>query len=231
MRLMTYLIAALLFASGSAYGEQKANKSLSSKTISGQIFVVTNGQNAIKLPLVTVFAIPNNELFTSHMRAKYQTAQEQKQIKLQDLEHWRDGANKKVDECRDHINTSPDAYKKIWVKTCDDMAQTFAFASNSQTANINNIAQNGDPYMIDMPTPISSTKTDADGKFTLRLPAGKYALGARSSRQVFENYENYNWLIFVDISSTNKSLTLSNDNLFETGCDECVQPEKFKRMY
>ena len=36
--------------------------------------------------------------------------------------------------------------------------------------------------------------------------------------------ESYYWLIWVEASSPNQSLMLSNDNMFETKCKECVQP-------
>jgi hypothetical protein len=62
---------------------------------------------------------------------------------------------------------------------------------------------------------VADTKTDADGKFTLSVPAGKtYVLAAESSRSVGDSTEKYYWIVDVDLTKANDGLTvlLSNDN-------------------
>jgi hypothetical protein len=42
----------------------------------------------------------------------------------------------------------------------------------------------GTYYFEKLPAPVAVSKTDADGKFTLSLPAGKYVIAATTSRKV-----------------------------------------------
>ncbi len=78
-------------------------------------------------------------------------------------------------------------------------------------------------YFTDLPTPQATSKTDADGRFTLTLPSGKYVLVATTSRRVVASNEVYYWLVSVDTSAPPIPLMLSNDNLLETKCSQCVQ--------
>jgi len=69
---------------------------------------------------------------------------------------------------------------------------------------------------------IVSDKTDADGKFSLKLPSGKrFMIFARAKRQVMSETEEYVWLL-GGATAIPKKLFLSNDNLVETQCAECV---------
>lgn len=74
-----------------------------------------------------------------------------------------------------------------------------------------------------IPSPKFTSKTDADGKFALKLPSGKYVITANTSRDVFGSTETYHWLVTVDTSTINQLLILSNDNLPGTKCNECVK--------
>lgn len=69
---------------------------------------------------------------------------------------------------------------------------------------------------------IVSDKTDADGKFSLKLPSGKrFMIFARAKRQVMSETEEYVWLL-GEADAIPKKLFLTNDNLVETHCAECV---------
>ncbi len=64
-----------------------------------------------------------------------------------------------------------------------------------------------------------AAKTDADGKFTLSVPAGNnYVIAASASRSVGDKTEEYNWIVDVDATKAVQSLTvlLSNDNLVDS---------------
>lgn len=65
-------------------------------------------------------------------------------------------------------------------------------------------------------------KTDADGNFSLANLQGKrIALFARAKRQVVGETEDYIWLIWAD--KTNSNIMLSNDNLIDSKCSECIR--------
>ena len=77
-------------------------------------------------------------------------------------------------------------------------------------------------YFQDLPAAVATGKTDADGKFTLTLPPGKYVFAATASRSVFKDTEQYAWLVNVDASKPVQGLLLSNDNEIKTGCGTCA---------
>jgi hypothetical protein len=74
----------------------------------------------------------------------------------------------------------------------------------------------------DIATPSKIVKTDADGKFSLvDLQGKRIALFARAKRQVVGETEDYIWLIWAD--KTNSNIMLSNDNLIDSKCSECIR--------
>jgi hypothetical protein len=65
-------------------------------------------------------------------------------------------------------------------------------------------------------------KTDADGNFNIEAPRGKrIAIFARAKRQVIGETEDYLWLVWA-IPTNAKKIMLSNDNLIESQCSECI---------
>lgn len=74
----------------------------------------------------------------------------------------------------------------------------------------------------DIATTSKIVKTDADGNFSLANLQGKrIALFARAKRQVIGETEDYIWLIWAD--KTNTNIMLSNDNLIDSKCPECIR--------
>lgn len=74
----------------------------------------------------------------------------------------------------------------------------------------------------DIATSSKIVKTDADGNFSLADLKGKrIALFARAKRQVVGETEDYIWLILAD--KTNSNIMLSNDNLIDSKCSECIR--------
>ena len=65
------------------------------------------------------------------------------------------------------------------------------------------------------PEPVAVTKTDADGRFTVRLYVGKdYIFYAHSDRRVGSATEHYAWVIkTVALKKPSDRIVLSNDNL------------------
>ena len=73
----------------------------------------------------------------------------------------------------------------------------------------------GRRYFEDLPSPMASVKTDADGKFSIQLDRNiKVVLAAYAARQVVGKVENYYWLVTVSLDGQpSKRIFLSNDNL------------------
>jgi hypothetical protein len=78
----------------------------------------------------------------------------------------------------------------------------------------------GAPYFKNLPRPIASVKTDADGKFKLELPSStdQVIVVASATRYVpTGERENYFWAVKVTPPAT---ATLSNDNLTDSGATD-----------
>ena len=67
-----------------------------------------------------------------------------------------------------------------------------------------------------LPPSVASAKTDADGRFRLKVQRGKrLMLFAQASRSTFGgNSENYLWLVPLDAADASGRIMLSNDNLY-----------------
>ena len=80
--------------------------------------------------------------------------------------------------------------------------------------------RSGAPYMDDLTNLIRRTKTNADGKFRMEVPAsGVFALAAQATRHVGEKVERYYWLLRLP-EGHEKTVTLSNDNMSTTQCPD-----------
>lgn len=66
--------------------------------------------------------------------------------------------------------------------------------------------------------------TDADGKFSLKLPnSGKYALIAHSQRRVFDSTEEYYWIVWASLDGQNsKQIMLTNQNVLGEDSEDSV---------
>ena len=66
--------------------------------------------------------------------------------------------------------------------------------------------------------PDYETKSNSEGKFSIRLPVGNYKIVAQSRRYVFGEIEKYYWDVPITITEAGNSIILSNDNL----CEDCI---------
>lgn len=252
MKLRAYFFATLLLV---VCGKLEAANQTSSTTstrvksskISGQVFVVTQGRENIKLALVEILAIPEKNII-QHLKAKQINRLEQLKILMPELEEAKkiaDAASEALAQAK--IDRNRLYAENFYRDASFDEKNRISLARIDANANWHKqdeIANSADAvfrdkqlkilgldapyrYFEGLPTAVSIGKTDADGRFTLSLPHGKYAIAATSSRKVFEGSESYCWLVWVDTSFPNQSLTLSNDNLIETKCKKCVDPTKF----
>lgn len=75
-----------------------------------------------------------------------------------------------------------------------------------------------------LPSGIGRASTNADGKFSLKLPRkGRYALAAHASRKIIDDDEQYYWLVWVTVDNgTVKNVVLSNNNMMTVQSNEAV---------
>lgn len=229
------------------------------KEITGQAFVVTKGKDNIKLALVAVGAIPQED-FDKYIKAKQREKLEQQKPLSPQYDQAKKEANKlqkKLDEIRqrliepernlkeerDNLAKSVGDYSTAYygegvklrtlfyidtLKAClteekEEIKKYPNMQANLDLINKYEAFNKNEFYLPNLPDPKFISKTDAEGKFTLKLPSGKYVITANTSRDIFGSTENYRWLVTVDTSNTNQPLMLSNDNLLESKCNECVK--------
>ena len=70
-------------------------------------------------------------------------------------------------------------------------------------------------FFRNLPDPLTSTKTDSEGKFNIRIPgSGSHVLAASATRQASDDVERYYWLKEINPKAGSKqTLILSDDNL------------------
>ena len=224
--LPSYLIAALLLAGCGNQAESGNNKSANeSITLAGQVFVVTMGKANIKLALVEVSVIPEKDI-VDYLKAKHSNGLEQQKVLMPELDLAKEAANSSSIASARANQEHELALTRLYAATSMGEA-AFNRAMRAETVtsekkdNLLSIADSkarayreikskfdyfdsAEYYFKGLPTSIAISKTDADGKFVLSLPPGKYAIAATSSRKVFKDTESYYWLIWVEASSPNQ---------------------------
>jgi hypothetical protein len=240
MKLSIYLLACLILISGDISAEQKSDKNATEKPvihkqegskkenkISGQIFIATKGGENIKLALVTVFAIPENKM-QSYINEKKSNAivQKNKLISTIDLPRKElEQAKLATKEAKNYVDSQTGSSSFMKAMDVYSLCQKQEFEKLMVVSKIErdiNYFNSIEYYFDSLPSEITKAKTDSDGKFNLSLPPGKYAITASSHRQAGGVAEYYYWLISVNTKSKNQSIMLSNDNLHETYCDDCI---------
>lgn len=186
--------------------------------ISGQVFVVTKGRENIKLALVEVAAI-SESVMIEYVKSIYATNEAEYKTTLDELTQNSERRKRVISKAQKEFRTlTSTEYKKA---TSDQIEAKELLKKVTYIAN-------GGNYFEKLPASIAVSKTDADGKFKFLLPVGRYVFAARDGRVINgSESEYYYWLVLVDTASQNRSLMLSNDNLFITSCNDCLQPKKY----
>lgn len=217
------------------------SSSANGKIIEGQVFVVTAGAQAIKLPLVQVTAIPkteierhvkDTELQISPERAKADAAvTEATEVFERAKRAVAGGFGAWMTQSRQEHPRDPTG--QSWADPRTESARYTAAkerlpkaeARLVQALEHQKILQSAAPYFVSLPASMATAKTDADGRFKLTLPDdGDVAIVAKSTRAVFNKVENYFWVIVL--KSSDSTVTLSNDNLTTSGSSDSLLTTK-----
>jgi hypothetical protein len=193
--------------------------------LDGQAFIVTQRADSIKLGLVKVKVF--EELpFTSFIQEKRQNAAS---IIRGRLKAFHDQETQKLHGVDEVINEYEKEYKRTNSKKA---SENFVEALMEQIRMENKLKEQeaalerqlqNSIWLENLPTPSYLAKTDADGKFSLKLKPGRYALAAEATRKIADKTEEYYWLIWLDVSKKNADkLFLTNDNLLPTFAPSCV---------
>jgi hypothetical protein len=220
LRKSSFSLAALILALACLQGCSRPRE------VAGQVFIVTNGGQNIRLGLVEVRAIPESEI-------KPFVAQKLKAAELQRpaLEEAVTEARRHYEQAKANVRAAANDYmdadfgeRMSALSTRfsrEDTARDKLTTLNDAEGKLGFISA-PEFFFTGLPQGVASARTDADGKFTLTVPrSGKYALAARAQREVFGSTEFYYWLVWVEADGTTKSI-LSNTNLMVANSPDTV---------
>lgn len=198
--------------------------------LEGEVFIVTRGGENIKLGLVEVQAIAEEDI-KDFVLQKTRIAQDS-------LAKWNpivEAAESRADSARavvDSLESVADSLRKTdrwWASSdYDDVLDKMAVARenvvelNSAVPRSTRARWNNPPFFFeDLPEPVVTTQTNSDGEFTLPLKRNeRYAVVAKAERDAGQRFlgipvpEKYYWMIWTTLEGEpTKQLLLSNDNL------------------
>ena len=203
--------------------------------LDGDVFIVTQGAENLKLGLVEVKVLPYEETKKCIAQTRAQAEGKLAELKpkleaarkalasTQARERAGDAethaalqqmANVGVDEDRFTAASNDfDAAHHRW-----GVAREAVRAAISAVSELEEQARSwnsGALYFASLPSPVTSVKTDADGKFSIPLDRkATVVLAAYATRRVVDKIENYYWLVTVSLDGqASKRIFLSNDNL------------------
>lgn len=217
-------------------------------TVNGQVFVVTKGGLSIKLALVHVFAVPEAEVKARLSSPAREAIERSDKILAEHL------AASKAAEAAQALAAGAAKRRADAQRAWESAPISAIDVSDRLSAAVAAAEKSLEPYRaararadkaLDAFLAMDSlqaveaaaravthtAKTDADGKFSLKVPgAGKYLLFARAQRLAGSVTEKYDWLVWVDAAATPVDVMLSNDNMSTTNCASCLTLRKLAEM-
>jgi hypothetical protein len=202
------------------------------------VFIVTAAGPAIKLALVQVKAISKIEIEKHIAKIEQQIAPERAEV------------NSAVSRAKKEFDARTrqmlgGTSKEIKKKMADDLERSrkeredemqARLAARQRLIELKELSASGGvsgelrarqkalnsaaPFFVDLPQPVATAKTDADGRFELTIPEGEYVLVASAERTVFKDVETYFWV--VRLNPEEFKVTLSNDNLTGSGSPDSL---------
>ncbi len=203
--------------------------------LNGQVFVVTNGADNIKLGLVEVSVIPEQTML-DYIEAKKLLIDLEKNSISSELDtryfEYLNISNSLIQNMRENFlkfddkgNLDMKGFVIKYEETRINLDKKTSHIKDLTTAYRKIINPSPDYFYSDLPkSPIDKALTDADAKFSLKVPRnGKYVIAAHASRHLVGSIEEYYWLIWVSLNGeTSKSIILSNNNLMTSDSPDSV---------
>jgi len=210
-------------------------------SVSGQVFVVTQGGENVKLGLVSLHFIPEHEarkalpaLIDAETRRWWSLSGTLAKTTIDldlanvDLLAATSAEQRYSEESASSSGHGPNpalesARKRVRSKQSD--IDTYRSRENQLRTELEQVAA-GMTFVRQVPDGLKTAKSDADGRFTTKLPRGTYLVAATADRLVGTHRELYAWSFWVKVTpkSSDDQLFLSNDNLFSSGCSDCAVP-------
>jgi hypothetical protein len=230
-RLLSFWVATTTLISISAIG----------RDITGQVFIVTKAHESVKLGLVPVSVYARDAIQSS--------------IEAVDaaLKSERDEAKDQQTTIREAQKSASALHDQLWKdarsSSYDKQRYDAALRAGNLSLEISqlNLAVGrrvsfllgSAPYFQELNEhhrPVATTKTDADGKFTVTVPSeGEFAIVASSERQTLKDTEYYFWVVpaadHVDLTNDNLTRATTGASLLHVrGGDDNADPTVSKDM-
>ena len=202
----------------SRYGDTRAT---SDGELTGDMFVVVKRKQRHPLRSVVVHAIPEDALKKHLERRAAQRAL------------WSGKLQREIDALAAALAKAQAEEDRLWNIQKEDesnlgKAKAWSVAFNhtkkisTQLDDLRTRWQHltsAEHFLKDLPAPISTAKTNADGTFTLEIPRdGRYGIVARASRASDDEAQTYHWFVWISLDGQRtKRLVLNNDNVVGAG--------------
>lgn len=210
MKRITYILAFLLAILG-----------CSKKEVNGEVFVVTEGAGNIKLGLVTVYFLTEDQFKDALDTSSAQYLSVINSSNTEDslfiyetymgfYKRYVDMANdykRMVREYGSHEIEGKAAEMQLEAEKNKQIANSFVRFTTHPILNAAFVQH----FIENSKSEVLSIKTNSDGKFSVTLRSNKYWVFANSTRKVMDSDETYLWLF--EYSVDEKPLYLSNDNM------------------
>jgi hypothetical protein len=183
-----------------------------SSTVSGEVFIRTNGGETVKLTGQEVLFYPEDVIANAYVKAKESAVSDAPPF---DVEIEK--GTKSAAEINGLIHKGIALTQSI-----DPELQSMHKKQMSDVLALKQAKEDwpSASYVFTyFPKPEQRTRTNSDGKFTITLPPGKWVAVAEASRQTGEKdqEEHYYWAVLLN---SNPSVMLDNTNLVTTNSEE-----------
>jgi hypothetical protein len=180
--------------------------------LKGEVFIVTAEHESVK-GLVEIRAFEPSQLSPVIDSVKNKIAEQDAQLApiSEAVEKLESGAEKIEDDAMDKLTDArfesfPNRASGLW------------FRSNALAERVESYSEHlhsAQRFFEVLPArPVAITKTDSDGKFTIKLPrSSEIVLCVTADRRLPESTEHYYWMVKAAPSTDATTVTLSNDNL------------------
>jgi hypothetical protein len=208
------------FQAAEQRGTQNYQKTIKG-TLSGQVFVATNGRENFKLGAVRIslFARDAIDILLAGLK-RYAD------VKIQQLSPSLDAAKTASEQALYAERAAFNTYLKSHYADGDYATLKQAYREAGEGANRArgehlriladvSLFYSGAFYFPYLLSPIQTAETDAEGKFAIEVPlTGAFVIAAQAKRMIWEQTERYYWLQPVSLEGQQQRVqNLSNNNL------------------
>ncbi|MGB8355972.1 MAG: hypothetical protein WCD79_18890 [Chthoniobacteraceae bacterium] len=193
--------------------------------IDGQVFIVTEGGQSIKLGLVKV-SLYDLKTMEDALQARKKPVMSVFDYFIAELHKHaeQDDALRKESDVLSEKMTSGNSDALKAEQDQITLKRKQVMAKYDEDLVFGDFPYSGQYCFQVLPTELQSTKTDADGHFSFQVKDGSYAVATQATRKLMGKIETYYWIVKV-VSGDQPKVTvmLANDNCSYSKYDKNAQ--------